>query len=82
MRERREDIGTILLHFLKAGFRDAGALQRVPGSGSDDAAWLSARDVAAIALLPLPANARSLQGLARHLVGSARPRPAPTPMPS
>ena len=74
MRERREDIGTILLHFLKAAFPDAGALQRIQDPAPTGRPWLSARDVAAIARSPLPANARSLQGLVRHLLGKAPPQ--------
>jgi two-component system, NtrC family, nitrogen regulation response regulator GlnG len=71
IRERREDIGILLLHFLKSEFRDAGALQRLQDPDPAVRPWLSARDVAAVARSSLPANARSLHGLARHLVGKA-----------
>jgi two-component system nitrogen regulation response regulator GlnG len=71
LRQRREDVGVLLLHFLKKEFGDAADLQRFQDPDPRTRPWLAARDVAAIALSPLPANVRSIVGLARELFAKA-----------
>jgi two-component system nitrogen regulation response regulator GlnG len=71
LRERREDIGFLLINFLRSEFGDAAQLQRIQDPDPQTRPWLSARDVAAIALSPLSGNVRSLIGLARDLVTKA-----------
>ena len=67
LRARREDVGLLLLHLLKKELSDPSSLQRLQDPDPKVRPWLSARDVAAVARSPLPANVRSLLGLARKL---------------
>ena len=71
-RTRREDIGVLLLHLLKRALienkiSDHSMLQRFQDPDPKVRPWLAARDVAAVAASPLPANGRSLLNLARKL---------------
>jgi two-component system, NtrC family, nitrogen regulation response regulator GlnG len=77
LRQRREDVGILLVHWLKIEFGEGGAriLQRLQDPDPKTRPWLSARDVAAVARSPLPANVRSLLGLARNLVGNVGDNP-------
>jgi two-component system nitrogen regulation response regulator GlnG len=71
LRDRREDVGTLLVQFLRSEFADSTQLQRLQDPEPQMRPWLSARDVAAVALSPLSGNVRSLIGLARDLVTKA-----------
>jgi two-component system nitrogen regulation response regulator GlnG len=71
LRDRREDIGVLLVHFLRTQFTDAAEPQRLQGADLKRKPWLSARDVAALALSPWSGNVRSLAGLAEKLVAKA-----------
>lgn len=64
LRERREDVGRLLRHFLAS--EPGGPLGRE--SSSDGEPWLPARLVAELALTQLPGNVRELKQLARRLV--------------
>lgn len=68
LRERREDVGTLLVQFLRSHFSDPAQLQRLHDPDPHAHPWLSARDVAAVALSSLSGNGRSLIELARALV--------------
>ncbi len=78
LRERREDVGCLLVHFLRNEAGDAAEFQRFLDDRPLSRPWLLARDVAAVALSPLPANARDLLGLARNLLHKATDPPYDT----
>jgi|SRR5579871_651914 len=67
LRERREDVGVLLLHLLRKELPNPSVLQRLQDTDAHVRPWLSARDVAAVARSPLAANVRSLLALARRL---------------
>ena len=67
LRDRRPDVGLLLVAFLRQQFGGAGELQRIQWSGADGRGWLSSRAIASIALSHLPGNVRDLEGLARAL---------------
>ncbi|HZL19603.1 MAG TPA: sigma 54-interacting transcriptional regulator, partial [Polyangia bacterium] len=58
LRERREDIGLLLVAFLRAQLGGAAKLQRIQFSPADGSGWLSSETIAAIARSPLPGNVR------------------------
>jgi len=62
LRERREDIGLLLVAFLRAQLGGAAKLQRIQFSPADGSGWLSSETIAAIARSPLPGNVRDLEG--------------------
>jgi len=78
LRQRREDVGILLLHWLKDQFGEGAMqiLQRLQDPDPKIRPWLSARDVAAVARSPLPANVRSLLELASNLVGLVGDNPS------
>jgi two-component system nitrogen regulation response regulator GlnG len=71
LRNRREDVGTLLVHFLTEAFGSPNALERFQDPTPEARPWLSARDVAAVASSPLSGNVRRLASLARNLVEKA-----------
>ena len=78
LRERREDVGCLLVHFLRKEVGDAAELQRFLDERPPNRPWLWASDVAAVALSSLPGNARDLQGLAGNLLDKASDPPYDT----
>jgi two-component system, NtrC family, nitrogen regulation response regulator GlnG len=71
LRDRKEDIGFLFAQFLRSELGGSSAFQRVFDPYPATRAWLSARDVAALALYPWPGNVRELKGLASELVVKA-----------
>jgi hypothetical protein len=71
LRERREDVGCLLVHFLRKEAGDAAELQRFLDERPADRPWLWASDVAAVALSRLRGNVRDLLSLARNLFEKA-----------
>jgi two-component system nitrogen regulation response regulator GlnG len=65
LRERREDIGRLLAHFLATELGGSSALHVFRPS---EEPWLAASLVAEIALSPLRGNVRELRNLARRLL--------------
>ena len=78
LRERREDVGCLLVHFLRNEAGDAAEFRHFLDDRPLSHPWLFARDIAAVALSPLPANARDLLGLARNLLHKATDPPYDT----
>ncbi len=78
LRERREDVGCLLVHFLRKEAGDASELQRFLDDRPAERPWLWASDVAAVASSPLPGNVRDLLGLARNLFEKASEPPYDT----
>jgi two-component system nitrogen regulation response regulator GlnG len=74
LRRRRQDIGPLLLHFVRNELKTLGALDRLAPRGPEEKPWLAAADAARIATGRLPGNARTLRNVARQLVFSSRGR--------
>ena len=74
LRERREDVGVLLVHFLRDQIDDT-ELHRLQRLDEDGRAWISPEDVAAVALSSLPGNVRSLKGLAEDLASAVMATP-------
>jgi two-component system, NtrC family, nitrogen regulation response regulator GlnG len=74
LRDRREDIGVLLVHFLRQEIGD-GELHRLHAPDKKNRPWLSPLDIAAVALSPLSRNVRSLAGLAEDLAGAVMGTP-------
>jgi two-component system nitrogen regulation response regulator GlnG len=75
LRERREDIGLLLVTFLQQNLTAMNALERLAEPPEKQRHWLSARAVAATCLARWVGNIRGLQGLAHELaVRSSDPR--------
>jgi two-component system nitrogen regulation response regulator GlnG len=74
LRERREDIGVRLVHFLRKQLGDTDLhLLRTPDH--KDRPWLSPLDIATVALSSLSRNVRSLEGLAEDLASAVKSTP-------
>ncbi len=66
--QRREDIGPLLIHFLRHELKAIGRDQRLQSSSSPgEPPWLAAPLVARLARHPWPGNVRELRNLARRL---------------
>jgi two-component system, NtrC family, nitrogen regulation response regulator GlnG len=72
LRERREDVGSLLVHFLRRELAAVEELDRLDPRDPSERPWLGADVVARIASSPLPGNVRALRNLARQLVISSR----------
>jgi two-component system, NtrC family, nitrogen regulation response regulator GlnG len=70
LRERREDVGLLLVHFLRI-YLDAD-LQHLQDQ-TPDSPWLAARDVAALAMHSWRDNVRGVEGIAKKLAIDAGP---------
>jgi two-component system nitrogen regulation response regulator GlnG len=70
LRYRREDLGVLLVHFLRAAFKRYGEPDRLAGHADDP--WLSASTVAAFAAHSWPGNVRELENVAGEIVVSSR----------
>lgn len=69
LRDRREDFGTLLIHFLRLAFKSCGETDRLGAEGEE---WLSASTVAALALHGWPGNIRELENVAGQIVVHSR----------
>jgi two-component system nitrogen regulation response regulator GlnG len=82
LRERREDVGRLLVHFLRLELDKVGELYRLEAPRPGAHPWLPAPLVARLALHPWPGNVRQLRNVVRELVtgsrGSAQVRLRPT----
>ncbi|MEM7351273.1 MAG: sigma 54-interacting transcriptional regulator [Acidobacteriota bacterium] len=75
LRQRRDDIGRLLIHFLR---QELAAVADDPGrldAGPQATPWLPADLVARLAVALWPGNVRQLRNVARRLVASGRDRP-------
>jgi len=73
LRERRDDVGRLLLHRLAAELTALGELQRLAQLAGPDP-WLPASVVAALVRHDWPGNVRQLCNVARHLAIAGRGR--------
>jgi two-component system nitrogen regulation response regulator GlnG len=70
LRERREDLGRLLVHFLRQELAATGETQRLEAES-----WLPAHLVARLARHPWPGNVRQLRNLVRQIVIGSRGLP-------
>ncbi|HET9765557.1 MAG TPA: sigma 54-interacting transcriptional regulator [Thermoanaerobaculia bacterium] len=68
LRRRREDVGRLLLHFLREELRAVGREELLAPRAPREPPWLEAPLVARLAACQWPGNVRQLRGVARQLV--------------
>ncbi len=75
LRERREDIGSLLLLFLQRELEAVGAAEQLEAEAGGRP-WLSAAQVARLAMAAWPGNVRALRNAVRQMViaGHSEPR--------
>jgi two-component system nitrogen regulation response regulator GlnG len=67
LRERRDDIGRLLIHFLREELEKLGALERLTLENPSARPWLGADVVAHLVRYDWPGNIRQLRNVARQL---------------
>ncbi|HVR98137.1 MAG TPA: sigma 54-interacting transcriptional regulator [Thermoanaerobaculia bacterium] len=72
LRERRDDIGRLLLHFLRQELAVVGEEHRLADPGPQGKPWLPAPWVARVAAAAWPGNVRQLRNIVRQLVIASR----------
>ncbi|HYO13224.1 MAG TPA: sigma-54 dependent transcriptional regulator [Thermoanaerobaculia bacterium] len=72
LRERRDDFGRLLFHFLREELRAAGEEHRLEPPGEEDQPWMPASVVARLARYDWPGNIRQLHNTVRQIVISSR----------
>jgi two-component system, NtrC family, nitrogen regulation response regulator GlnG len=72
LRERREDVGRLLVHFLREELSSLGEGHRLRPRGPRDRPWLSARLAARLAEHEWPGNVRQLRNVVRRLAIAGR----------
>jgi two-component system, NtrC family, nitrogen regulation response regulator GlnG len=72
LRDRREDFGRLLFHFLHQELAEFGLEKRLEARSASTRPWISASLVARLALMPWPGNIRQLRNVARQLVIASR----------
>ena len=81
LRNRREDFGRLLVHFIRRAFEKYGEPDRL-AIPSDATPWLSAVHVAALAAYRWPGNIRELENIAGQIVLFSRGQETATLPPS
>lgn len=71
LRERRDDIGRLLVHFLRLELDAIGEVGLLEPDARDARVWLSAKVLERLTLHDWPGNVRQLRNVARHLAGRA-----------
>jgi two-component system nitrogen regulation response regulator GlnG len=72
LRERVDDTGRLLVHFLRASLAQLGAADKLEPPVPGGAAWLPAPLVASLARYPWPGNVRELRNAATQIALSGR----------
>ena len=72
LRERRDDVGRLLVHFLRRELESVGAAGRLDDPGPRGRPWLPASLVARLATYDWPGNVRQLRNVARQIVVAGR----------
>ncbi|HEX3529499.1 MAG TPA: sigma 54-interacting transcriptional regulator [Thermoanaerobaculia bacterium] len=67
LRERRDDVGRLLVSFLRQEMAARGAEHLLDSAGPQGRPWLPAALVARLAVYDWPGNVRELRNVARHL---------------
>ncbi len=71
LRARRDDVGRLLIHFLRQELEAVGEAHLLDDSGPQGRPWLPARLVARLAAADWPGNVRELRNVARRLAAGA-----------
>jgi two-component system nitrogen regulation response regulator GlnG len=71
LRARRDDVGRLLIHFLRQELEALGEAHLLDGPGPQGRPWLPARLVARLAAADWPGNVRELRNVARRLASGA-----------
>lgn len=74
LRARREDIGRLFVHFLRAELEEAGRAELLRPPSAGDRPWFRARVMAELARHDWPGNVRQLRNVARQIALSNRDR--------
>jgi len=74
LRRRRDDIGRLLVHFLRQELEAIGAADLCAASAAADRPWLPASVVARLARYDWPGNVRQLRNAARSIAVESRGR--------
>jgi DNA-binding NtrC family response regulator len=72
LRERRDDFGRLLVHFLRVELRSVGQEEILLLARDNEEPWLAAPVVARLARHPWPGNLRQLRNVARELAVCSR----------
>jgi two-component system, NtrC family, nitrogen regulation response regulator GlnG len=74
LRERRDDIVPLLLHFVRGELEQRGGADRLREPSPEDPPWLSVELIERLLAHPWPGNVRELRNVARRIVidGAAR----------
>jgi two-component system, NtrC family, nitrogen regulation response regulator GlnG len=72
LRERRDDIGRLFLHFLREELTVLGEERRLTDPGPEAQPWPPAAWIARLAAAPWPGNVRQLRNVARSLAIASR----------
>jgi two-component system nitrogen regulation response regulator GlnG len=72
LRERRDDFGRLLVHFLRTELRSVGQEEILLLARDNEEPWLAAPVVAQLARHPWPGNLRQLRNIARELAVCSR----------
>ena len=76
LRERREDLGRLLVHFLRQELQAVGEARLLAYDGPGSPLWLPAEVIARFAAHAWPGNLRQLRNAVRRIVIGSRGRPA------
>ncbi|MCP3064820.1 sigma-54 dependent transcriptional regulator [Myxococcus sp. K38C18041901] len=76
LRERREDLGLLLLHFARQELELLGELWRLEGQEPSSEPWLPTTLASRLVRYPWPGNVRQLRNVTRQLVISSRGLPS------
>jgi two-component system, NtrC family, nitrogen regulation response regulator GlnG len=72
LRDRRDDIGRLFVHFLREELEKIGEGRRLEDRGPEAPAWVPAPFLARLAAASWPGNVRQLRNVARHLAVDSR----------
>lgn len=72
LRDRRDDLGRLLVHFLRQELELVGEAHRLDSPPPDASPWLPASLVARLSRHDWPGNVRQLRNVVRHLVVGSR----------
>ena len=76
LRARRDDIGRLVVHFLRDELAALGATELIEGQADNRHPWLTAPLVGRLARHAWPGNVRELRNVVRQIVVSCRGEPA------
>ncbi|KFE61932.1 nitrogen assimilation regulatory protein [Hyalangium minutum] len=76
LRERREDLGLLLLHFARQELESLGEVWRLESSEPSAEPWLPAALASRLVRYPWPGNVRQLRNVTRQLVIGSRGLPS------